>query len=231
MTINIAHGVTVKLIRADAHDDYVVQAAQVSVKGENNPNTVPSRLIEALMKGKHGSPFEHNSFTFFVKAPIFVFREWMRHRIGGFNEFSARYSEMEPLFYIPTADRKMQNLGTQMKPKMELASPQVYVGVASDMVEVSELAWMKYQKMLNAGVAREVARMILPVNIYSQMYWTVNARSLMNFLSLRVESEASLVKSYPQLEIQMGAEQVEKAFIEKMPITAGLFNMLGRVAP
>ena len=90
---------------------------------------------------------------------------------------------------------------------------------------------MFYQRMLSNGVAHEVARMVLPVNIYSQMYWTVNARSLMNFLSLRVESDDSQVRSYPQLEIEMGATQIEEIFAERMPATHAAFVANGRVAP
>ena len=229
--ITFSDQITVKLVRAMAGDDMVVQAAQVSAKGENNPETVPERLIQALLKGKHGSPFEHNAFTFFVEAPLFVFREWQRHRISSFNEMSGRYTELLPKFYVPGPLRKMVNYGTKMKPKMGGAPDDVYHALEHDLTRNAQVSWMAYQAALKDEVANEVARMVLPVNIYSQMYWTVNARSLMNFLSLRVESEDSLVKSYPQLEIQMGAEQVEKHFAEQMPLTHKAFVSNGRVAP
>ena len=121
--IEFSSEMTVKLVRSMASDDMVVQAAQVSAKGENNPETVPLRLIQALMKGKHGSPFEHNAFTFFVEAPLFVFREWQRHRIGSFNEMSGRYTELPGKFYIPGNDRKVFNAGTKMKPNFTPGSP------------------------------------------------------------------------------------------------------------
>lgn len=222
--------ITVKLIRASAADDFVVQAAQVSSKGENNPDTVPSRLITALMSGRHGSPFEHTSFTFFVKAPLFVFREWQRHRMASINEWSGRYSEMLPEFYAPDADRAVINVGTKMKPVFE-PNTQATIDIQAILDHGAQDAWDHYQWMLEQGVANEVARMVLPVNIYSQMYWTVNARSLMNFLSLRVQSEDSLVRSYPQIEIQMGAEEVEYHFKGHMPITHAAFVANGRVAP
>jgi thymidylate synthase (FAD) len=213
-----------------------VQAAQVSAKGENNPETVPARLIKSLMKGRHGSPFEHTSFTFFVKAPIFVFREWQRHRMSSFNEWSGRYSEMLPEFYVPGANRVVINTGTKMQPNFDpdrdycgYSFPELDVREALE--EQAEEAWVRYQKMLRNGIANEVARMVLPLNVYSQMYWTVNARSLMNFLSLRVESEESLVRSYPQWEIQMGAEKVEEHFKTLMPATYAAFVKNGRVAP
>ena len=214
-----------------AADNYVIQAAQVSAKGENNPETVPARLINSLMKDRHGSPFEHTSFTFFVKAPLFVFREWQRHRISSFNEWSGRYSEMLPEFYVPTPGRKMVNVGTKMRPDMRKASHSVYDGYLVNLQGENEAAWQAYQFALQSGIANEVARFGLPLNIMSQMYWTVNARSLMNFLSLRVSSDDSLVRSYPQLEIQLGADMVEQHFAEQMPFTYDAFVRNGRVAP
>lgn len=229
--IEFSSDITVKLVRSMASDDMVVQAAQVSAKGENNPQTAPERLIKALMAGKHGSPFEHNAFTFFVEAPLFVFREWQRHRISSFNEMSGRYTELLPKFYIPSMDRNVVNTGTKMKPVFDPADERSRVHMSINMQWNSNDAWVRYQQMLQNGIANEVARMVLPLNIYSQMYWTVNARSLMNFLSLRVESPDSLVKSYPQWEIQLGADKVEELFAEQMPLTHKTFVENGRVAP
>lgn len=221
----------VKLIRALASDNMVVQAAQVSAKGENNPDTVPERLIQALLKGRHGSPFEHNSFTFFVEAPLFVFREWQRHRISSFNEMSGRYTEMIPKFYLTPQDRPMINVGTKMKPDMQPAPEETWRRHVGRKMRTAELAWESYQADLADGIANEVAREDLPLNTYSQMYWTVNARSLMNFISLRVESDDSLVRSYPQREIMWGAEVVEHWFSRYMPFTHKAFVDNGRVAP
>lgn len=223
--------VDVQLIRHNASDDGVIQAAQVSVVGENNPDTVPERLIKALMKDKHGSPFEHNSVTLFVEAPLFVFREWQRHRIGSFNEMSGRYTEMAPKFYIPSQERSVINSGTSMRPEYSVDNVQATALTRMLLSGNSRRAWDSYQSLLNFGVAKEVARMVLPLNIYSQMYWTVNARALMNFISLRVESDDSLVKSYPQHEIHLGAVKVEEIFKQLMPITHEAFVLNGRVAP
>lgn len=222
---------TVKLIRSMASDDMVVQAAQVSSKGENNPDTVSSRLISALMRGRHGSPFEHTAFTFFVEAPIFVFREWHRHRISSFNEMSGRYTELIPKFYIPGSDRKMINYGTKMKPKFSYDRNGAGKEFCEDIKENCIEAWGIYETALSNGIANEVARMVLPLNIYSQMYWTVNARSLMNFLSLRVESDDSTYRSYPQYEIDQAARKVEIIFAHEMPETHVAFVNNGRVAP
>lgn len=222
---------TVKVIRHMAADDYVIQAAQVSAKGENKPETVPPRLINALMKDRHGSAFEHSVFTFFVEVPIFVIREWQRHRISSFNEMSGRYTELRPRFYIPAEDRPLINSGTKMRPDFKKVDRSTYGEVKTSLEFISSSAWSEYQLLLKQGVANEVARMVLPLNIYTQMYWTVNARSLMNFLSLRGDQHGATYSSYPQREIQVAAEAVEKSFAELMPMTHEAFVNHGRVAP
>ena len=228
--IEYSSDIYVKLVRSMASDDMVIQAAQVSSKGENNPDTVPERLINALLKGRHGSPFEHTVFTFFIEAPIFVFREWQRHRISSFNEMSGRYTELKPKFYSPDVERGVINVGTKMKPVF-VNHLEAAMDIQAILNHQSSTAWEHYQYMLKAGVANEVARMALPVNVYSQMYWTVNARSLMNFLSLRVESDDSTFRSYPQYEIDLAARKVERNFQEQMPLTHKAFVQNGRVAP
>ena len=228
--IEYSSDIYVKLVRSMASDDMVIQAAQVSSKGENNPETVPERLINALLKGRHGSPFEHTAFTFFIEAPIFVFREWQRHRISSFNEMSGRYTELKPKFYVPDVERGVINVGTKMRPVF-VNHLEAAMDIQAILNHQSSSAWEHYQFMLKAGVANEVARMVLPVNVYSQMYWTVNARSLMNFLSLRVESDDSTYRSYPQYEIDLAARKVERNFQEKMPLTHKAFVNNGRVAP
>lgn len=229
--ITFSSDIDVKLIRSTASDDGVVQAAQVSVKGENKPDTVPERLISYLMGARHGTPFEHNSFTFFVAAPIFVFREWHRHRISSINEMSGRYTVLKPRFYSPAPGRKMINVGTSARPKMAPGTPEQYKLMVSGDKAVAKYAWDVYQQRLKAGISNELARTVLPVSVYSEMYWTVNARSLMNFLSLRVDSPDSRIPTSPQWEIQMGAEKLEAIFAELMPITHATFVKNGRVAP
>lgn len=228
--IQFSNDITVKLVRAMASDDMVVQAAQVSAKGENNPETVPQRLINALIADKHGSPFEHNAFTFFIEAPLFVFREWQRHRISSFNEMSGRYTQLLPKFFTPAEDRKVISVGTSMRPEFEY-NLEALMDVQAVLNHSAVEAWEHYQWMLGRGIAKEVARMVLPLNIYSQMYWTVNARSLMNFLSLRSSQEGAAIPSYPQREIQIGAEKIEAIFEELMPYTHTAFVTYGRIAP
>lgn len=229
--VQMASDITVKLVRCMASDDMVVQAAQVSVLGENNPETDAPRLINYLISNRHGSPFEHNMFTFFVEAPIFVFREWHRHRIASVNEMSGRYTTLKPKFYTPDTHRKLQNIGSSARPEFAEGTYDQKQTVLNGDIRMAQSAWEEYTARLNAGVANEIARTILPVNIYSQMYWTVNARSLMNFLSLRIDSKDSAVRSRPQWEIQMAAEKIERSFAWNMPKTHEAFVKNGRVAP
>ena len=169
--------------------------------------------------------------TFFVSAPIFVFREFMRHRIASYNEESGRYRELRPVFYIPNKDRKLVQVGkTGAYTFVDGTSEQLDITVNA-IKETCILAYENYQKILASGVAREVARAVLPVTLYSSMYVTMNARALMNFLSLRTSSPDSHFPSYPQREIEMVAEKMEKHFAELMPMTYGAFQKSGRIAP
>lgn len=229
--------VTVELVRAAAQDADVLFAARVSTKGEQSLEDVDSDagrsqgLINYLMRDRHGSPFEHNSMTFFVSAPIFVFREFMRHRIASYNEESGRYRELRPVFYVPGRERKLVQEGKPGHYEFVDGSEEQYQTVVAATKRSCEEAYRSYQEMLAAGVAREVARIVLPVATYSSMYVTMNARALMNFLSLRTKRERSSFPSYPQREIEMVAERMEDEWAALMPLTHAAFEANGRVAP
>jgi thymidylate synthase (FAD) len=180
---------------------------------------------------RHGSPFEHNSMTFFVRAPIFVWREHMRHRIASYNEESGRYRQLEPVFYVPNRDRPVIQVGKTGAYEFLPGTDDQYDLIEKDMRESCAAAYAAYLRMLDAGIAREVARMVLPVSIYSSAYVTLNARSLMNFLSLRRKVEGSHFPSYPQREIEMVAEKYEEAWSALMPLTHAAFVKNGRVSP
>jgi thymidylate synthase (FAD) len=169
--------------------------------------------------------------TFFVSAPIFVFREFMRHRIASYNEESGRYRELSPVFYVPNKDRKLVQTGKTGHYVFIDGTPEQYEVSVAAMKETYTLAYANYKKMLDAGIAREVARAVLPVALYSSMYVTMNARALMNFLSLRTSREGSHFPSYPQREIEMVAEKMEEHFARLMPLTYAAFEKSGRVAP
>ncbi|MFJ6699340.1 FAD-dependent thymidylate synthase [Streptomyces sp. NPDC091272] len=230
--------VTVELVKHAAQDSDVLWAARVSTAGEQSLEELtkdPERskgLINYLMRDRHGSPFEHNSMTFFISAPIFVFREFMRHRVGwSYNEESGRYRRLDPVFYIPGAERKLVQEGRPGKYEFVPGTEAQQELTARVMEDSYRRSYEAYQEMLAAGVAREVARATLPVGLYSSMYATCNARSLMHFLGLRTQHELAKVPSFPQREIEMVGEQMEARWAELMPLTHAAFNKNGRVAP
>jgi len=228
---------SVDLVKHSASDADVIWAARVSTAGEQSLDEIskdPAKsagLINYLARERHGSPFEHTSMTFFISAPIFVFREFMRHRIASYNEESGRYRELQPVFYVPAPERKLVQIGKTGSYSFIDGSKEQYDITVRSMKESYVFSYEHYQKMLEAGVAREVARAVLPVGLYSSMYVTMNARALMNFLSLRTAREGSHFPSYPQREIEMVAEKMEEVFAQLMPLTHGAFEKSGRIAP
>ncbi len=239
--IRFRSDMTVKLVQSMGDDMSVIEAARVSTTLTSDTLRDTSvavdlsgkdlGLINYLMRDRHGTPFEHNAFTFFVEAPIFVFREFMRHRIASYNEESGRYKELNPVFYVPNEDRKLIQVGKPGAYTFEDGTAEQQMMVSNSTKRVAEEAYSEYQRMLEAGVAREVARAVLPVSIYSSMFVTMNARALMNFLSLRTVREGTTFPSYPQREIEMVAEEMEELFATIMPVTYETFNKNGRVAP
>ncbi|OIJ65663.1 FAD-dependent thymidylate synthase [Streptomyces mangrovisoli] len=230
--------VTVELVKSSASDADVLFAARVSTAGEQSLEELkkdPERskgLINYLMRDRHGSPFEHNSMTFFIGAPIFVFREFMRHRVGwSYNEESGRYRELQPVFYVPGEDRKLVQQGRPGRYEFVQGTPEQQKAVTTAMEESYRQSYAAYQDMLEAGVAREVARATLPVGLFSSMYATCNARSLMHFLGLRTQHELAKVPSFPQREIEMVGEKMEAEWARLMPLTYAAYNQNGRVAP
>ncbi|MFC8099409.1 FAD-dependent thymidylate synthase [Streptomyces sp. NPDC057363] len=224
----------VTLVKASATDEDVVQAARVSTQGLESlgSDTKPAGLINYLMRDRHGSPFEHTSFTFLVEAPIFVAREHMRHRAGwSYNEESGRYKELEGVFYKPGPERPLVQVGKAGAYQFESGTPAQHHVVDRDFYSSYSWAFQHYRGMLDRGIAREVARMVLPVGIYTAYYATCNARSLMHFLSLRTKADGAKFPSFPQEEIEKVALQMEEAFGNAMPLTYLAYANNGRVAP
>ncbi|MEU6704751.1 FAD-dependent thymidylate synthase [Streptomyces wuyuanensis] len=232
--IKLRSDVTAKLVKSSATDVDVVQAARVSTQGAESlgSDKKPAGLINFLMRDRHGSPFEHTSFTFLIEAPIFVAREHMRHRAGwSYNEESGRYKELQGVVYMPAEDRPLVQVGKPGAYHFEKGTFQHRGSVLGSMRVAYGEALRQYHNMLDDGVAREVARMVLPVGLFTSYYATCNARSLMHFLSLRTISEGSTFPSFPQREIEMVAEQMEEALSAAMPLTHTAFQANGRVAP
>jgi len=234
--VQFTSDITVKMIDSMADDVSIARAAWVSTKGERAEDEINTEkiggLINYLMKHRHGTPFEHNAFTFLVKAPIFVFREWHRHRVAwSYNEVSGRYSVLPPLFYIPPKHRPLINAGTSARPKFEPGTAEQYQLVKTSLEANAYDAYDRYTTMLENGIGNEVARMVLPVNTFTAMYATANARSIMHFLSLRTEHDDAAYPSHPMWEIAQAAETMEEFFKGQFPITHEAFVKNGRVAP
>ncbi len=215
----------VRLDEAMASDLSVVNAARVSfARRKDAMDESDAGLIRFLMRDRHGTPFEHNAFRFHVRCPIFVAREWFRHRIGSFNEFSMRYAKATDEFYVPAAEDVRSQVGKPGAYTFEPVDPELAERTREELQAVYEHAYATYERLVEQGVAREVARSVLPVGAYTEFYWTVNARALMNFVSLRAADSA-------QREIRRYAEAVERLFAEKMPVTHAAFVANDRVAP
>jgi thymidylate synthase (FAD) len=215
----------VRLDEAMADDLSVVNGARVSfAKHKTEMDDSDAGLIRFLMRERHGTPFEHNAFRFHIRAPIFVAREWFRHRVGSFNEFSMRYAKATEDFYVPEPEDVRTQVGKPGAYSFEPVSDEVAETTREELRQVYEAAYAAYEKLVELGVARELARAALPVGAYTEFYWTVNARALMNFLSLRNAETA-------QREIRLYAEACERFLAERMPVTYESFVAAGRVAP
>jgi thymidylate synthase (FAD) len=224
-TIRVLDHGFVRLDDVMASDLSVVNAARVSfARRKEEMDDSDAGLIRFLMRDRHGTPFEHNAFRFHIRCPIFIAREWMRHRVGSFNEFSMRYAKATDDFYVPESEDVRSQVGKPGAYTFDPVEPELAEHTRDALREVYEHAYATYERLVEAGVAREVARSVLPVGAYTEFYWTVNARSLMNFVSLRASETA-------QREIRRYAEAVERFLEQHMPITYAAFVASGRVSP
>ena len=224
-TIHVLDHGFVRLDDAMASDLSVVNSARVSFgRRKEEMSDADAGLIRFLMRDRHGTPFEHNAFRFHVRAPIFVAREWFRHRVGSFNEFSMRYAKATDEFYVPAPEDVRTQVGKPGAYSFEPVSDELTQVTRDELAAVYAAAYAAYERLVEHGVARELARAVMPVGAYTEFYWTLNARALMNFISLRAAETA-------QREIRRYAEAVEQLFAERMPITHEAFVAGGRTAP
>lgn len=204
---------SVELIDCMGNDARVVAAARVSVKSDAvKLIRSDEKLISYLAKNGHTSPFEHVTFTFRVKAPIFVIRQWFRHRTWSYNEESARYGAMSNEFYFPARERwqtqstdNKQASGSEMDYTSQVACMQITEDATND-------AFRQYRHMLKMGAARELARIVLPVNLYSTFYGTVNLHNLAKFIHQRDHEHS-------QWEIQEYARVLTQLAYNAVPIS------------
>lgn len=223
-TISVLDHGFLSLDGALASDLAVINAARVSFNQASDEMTErDAGLIRFLMRNKHGSPFEHGYFRFLVKAPIFVVREHHRHRAGhSYNEWSGRYSQIEAEHYVP------ENVRTQVgKPgayTFEPVDEGTREGARREIDANAARAFQTYERLLEQGVAKEVARAVLPLSTYTKYYWSCNPRSLMHFCMLRNSDDA-------MFEIRQYAAAAERFLAELMPVTHAAFVANDRTAP
>lgn len=234
--VTLTDRIEVELLDHMGSDQSLAHAARTSTRGEAATQPLDPEhlrgLIRFLMRDRHGSPFEHAAMTFRVSAPIFVLREWHRHRVGhSYNEASGRYRELEPKFYLPGPDRALVQVGRPGAYEYVPGEPDQVALTHAELAHAYRASYSAYQSLLRAGIAREVARMALPVSIFTTMHTTLNPRSLMHFLGLRTKDPRASKPSFPMAEIAVAAGQMEAIFADLFPVTYEAFNDFGRVAP
>ncbi len=232
MEIEFKNHVTAKLISVDGDESRIVQRARVSTQTDLVPGQSRDQgLLKCLVRERHGSPFESVLLSWEIEAPIFVAREAVRHRLANWNEESGRYVELRPIFYVPGPERHLRKVeGSKQMAYATEAGTSYQVGcVEWCVMDNAERSWENYQYLLDTGILREVARIVLPLNIMTHWHWTMNVRALTNFLSLRVRHPDSHIESKPQVEIQMLAEQMEKDFARNLPTVYEAWAASGRL--
>lgn len=218
-SIKVLNEGAVSLIETMGSDLDVVNAARVSFSAyQNEIDDKAKGLINYLLKNAHATPFEHVVFKFYIKSPIFVAREWFRHRWSSFNEMSMRYYVPESIdFFYPSEDSIRKQVGKPGHYTFEpITDPAVYDFVTEKFLEAYTIAENNYYEMIEAGIAKEVARSVLPVGQYTEFIWTVNLRSLLNFLALRNDENA-------QKEIRQYAEIIEQLVTPFVPTVMSSF--------
>lgn len=214
--------IVVQLIDWMGGDHRAVQAARVSTKGANSlgEQVGGEGLINYLMRDTHTVPFEHTVFTFYIEAPIFVTRQLLKHRMSSISEESGRYKELGPVFYIEPRERKIVQVGKTGDYQFVDGGDDLYEFSVAEDKQAAVEDWERYQRKLAAGISKESARKNLPVNLYSSMYITVNAHSLMNILKLRTSDTGS----HPQYEVEQVGKQIEAIWAELSPVTYAAFQ-------
>jgi len=204
----------VRLVDYLGSDARIVQSARVSYGAGTKSVREDAALIDYLMRHRHTSPFEQVVLTFHLKMPIFVARQWIRHRTARLNEISGRYSVMEETFYVPEPEQ-VRSQGTHNKQGsgQALADPDDFVNAVT---QQQQDAYDRYEQALEHGVARELARINLPLSLYTEMYWQIDLHNLFHFLALRLDSHA-------QYEIRVYAEALAQCAQAVAPVAYGAF--------
>lgn len=217
--VDVLNGGFVRLVDSMGDDLSVVRSARVSYDADwrtGEDAGKDEKLIAYLMKNKHTSPFETVTFTFEVKAPIFVFRQWHRHRTWSYNEISARYTELDEGYYVPE-EEQITTQSTDNK-QMRTTSRNPESEKIQSIIEVrNRQSFLAYKQLLELGTPRELARSVLPVASYSRMFASVNLHNLLHFLRLRLHTHS-------QYEIRVYAEAILQLIRPIVPVTIAEFE-------
>jgi len=221
--VEFSSDITVELIDYMGDDLRIVNAARAS-KGvtKNNLETVDHLLINSLIRDEHGAPFEKVRFEFFVECPIWMARQWFKHRFSSFSEMSGRYTEIPAKFWIPRKENVRMQVGKAMSYEYVSAEDSVANDYLSSLMDINIKSYEYYKGCIENGIAKEVARYVMPMNMYTKFMWGTDLRNMTNFLVLRNDKHA-------QFEIQEAAQKVEQAFEKACPVTYELWNKNGRL--
>jgi thymidylate synthase (FAD) len=202
----------VRVVDTMGDDSSIVQAARVSYGDGTKSVNDDKKLIHFLMKNRHTTPFEMCEIKLHVKLPIFVARQWVRHRTANINEYSGRYSIMDTDYYVPELENiKLQSKSNKQGREGELGELEKQIARAG-FVAASEGARRIYDHLIDLGVARELCRITLPINYYTQWYWKIDLHNLLHFVKLRSDPHA-------QYEIREYAKVIEDIVSEWVPVT------------
>lgn len=191
----------IRLVDYLGGDERVVQSARVSYGAGTKSYREDAGLIDYLLRNKHTSPFEQVILTFHVKLPIFVARQWIRHRTARLNEISGRYSVMKDEFYVPAnADVATQSTDNKQGRSAEPLPPAEAETVREALAEAQRASYADYAKLVEDGIARELARINLPLSLYTEWYWQIDLHNLFHFLELRLDAHAQKeIRAYAEV--------------------------------
>jgi len=208
----------VRLVDYMGGDESIVQAARVSYGKGTKTVSEDRTLIRYLMRHQHTTPFEMVEFKFHIKLPIFVARQWIRHRTANVNEYSGRYSIMPEEFYVPEESViKYQNSLNKQGRDNEEVQPEIRKRVLEILLQEQKSSFNGYQEMLEYNIARELARINLPLSLYTQWYWKIDLHNLFHFLKLRMDKHA-------QYEIRVYAEKMAEIVKVIVPMAYEAFE-------
>lgn len=214
--VNVLDHGYVELLRVDGDDEFLAQTARTSTQSSGD-RAKDAKLVTRLVRDRHTSPIEFGGVVLEIKMPIFVARQWMRHRTGAFNEFSMRYTEAPNEYYVPEPERCQAQSTFNKQGSAGQLEPEVAELVRTAIRDNSEAAYSVYEQLLEQGLTRELARAVLPVNFYTKVRWKIDLHNLMHFIKLREDPHA-------QYEIRVYAEVIHKMLSELFPAAMEAFE-------